>query len=65
MLTRFLEQAVQQGELPENLDSNSIAEMLFTGMLGASVVYGVNKSSSVLDRSIDSLIEYLYLLGGR
>jgi len=65
MMTRFLDEAVQKGELPKNLNSYAVTEMLFTGMLGASVVYGLNKSSSVLDCSIDSLIEYLYLLGGR
>ena len=65
LLARLLDEAVEQGELPENLDSNAVSEILFTGMLGASVLYGVNKSSSALDSSIDSLIEYLYFLGGR
>jgi hypothetical protein len=34
-------------------------------MLGASVLYGVNKSANALDRSINSLIEYLALLSER
>jgi hypothetical protein len=33
--------------------------MLFDGMLGASVVYGVDKSAASLDRSIGALIDYL------
>ena len=65
LLKRLLDEAVKKGELPENLDSNTVAEMLFTGMLGASVLFGVNKSASTLDCSIDSLIDYIYFLGGR
>ncbi|MEJ2707187.1 MAG: TetR/AcrR family transcriptional regulator [Anaerolineales bacterium] len=65
MLKRLLDEAVQQGELPGDLNTTTVTEMLFTGMLGASVLYGVNKSTSTLDCSIDSLIEYLYLLGGK
>jgi hypothetical protein len=33
--------------------------MLFAGMLGASVIYGVDKSTKSVDRSINSLISYL------
>jgi hypothetical protein len=32
---------------------------LFSGMLGASLAYGVNKSKTGLDKSINALIEYL------
>lgn len=64
MLTRLLNEAVEQGELPEDLHTGSVAELLFTGMVGASVLYGVNQSATSLDCSIDSLIDYLYLLGG-
>jgi TetR/AcrR family transcriptional repressor of nem operon len=65
MLNRLLEEAIEQGELPEDLNPTTVTEMLFTGMLGASVLYGVNKSMSTLDCSIDSLIDYLYMLGDR
>jgi len=33
--------------------------MLFAGMLGASVIYGLDKSTASLDRSINTLIDYL------
>jgi len=65
MLNRLLEEAIEQGELPGDLNPTTVTEMLFTGMLGASVLYGVNKSMSTLDCSIDSLIDYLYMLGDR
>ena len=65
MLNRLLEEAIEQGELPEDLNPTTVTEMLFTGMLGASVLFGVNKSMSTLDCSIDSLIDYIYMLGDR
>jgi len=65
LLKKLLEDAVELGELPGDLNTNTVSEMLFTGMLGASVLYGVNKSTSALDCSIDSLIEYFYLLGDK
>ena len=62
MLTRLLDDAIDQGELPKDINSGSVAETLFAGMLGASVLFGVHKDNSTLDNSIDSLIEYLYFL---
>ena len=65
LIMRLLEEAVNVAELPEDLNTTTVADMLFTGMLGASVLYSVNKATSSLDCSIDSLIEYLYLLSDR
>jgi hypothetical protein len=33
--------------------------MIFSGMLGASVMYGMDRSTEKLHRTIDSLIEYV------
>ena len=65
LLKKLFDEAVALGEMPENLDTVTATEMLFTGMLGASVLFGVNKSKSTLDCSIDSLIEYIYLLSDK
>ena len=65
MLKTLLKEAVELGELPGDLNTTTVSEMLFTGMLGASVLFGVNKSTATLDCSIDSLIEYLYLLSDK
>jgi hypothetical protein len=65
LITRLLNEAVIAGELPKDLNITTVTEMLFTGMLGASVLYSVNKATSTLDCSIDSLIEYLDLLADR
>ena len=62
MLKRLLDEAIELGELPEDLNSNTVADVLFAGMLGASVLYGVAKDNSTLDHSIDSLVDYLNLL---
>jgi AcrR family transcriptional regulator len=62
MLKRLLDKAIQLGELPEDLISDSTSEMLFSGMLGASVLYGVDKSAFTLDQSISPMIDYLNFL---
>jgi TetR/AcrR family transcriptional repressor of nem operon len=62
MLTGLLDDAVDQDEIPETTSTDAIAEMLFGGMLGASVLYGVAKDAATLDHSIDALIEYMYSL---
>jgi AcrR family transcriptional regulator len=65
LVKKYLDEAVALDELPANLNTTTVSDMLFTGMLGSSVLYGVNKSTAMLDRSIDSLIEYMQLLGDK
>ena len=65
ILKGLLEEAIEQGEFPGNLDSRQVTDCLFTGMLATSVLYGVNKSTHALDRSINSLIQYLCLLSDK
>jgi TetR/AcrR family transcriptional repressor of nem operon len=59
LLRRFLDEGKTVGELSDAVDTDAVTEMLFAGMIGASVIYGVDKSPDSLDRSIDSLIGYL------
>ncbi len=59
MLKRLLDQARATGELKAEADPDSLSEMLFAGMLGASVLFGMNKSPRVLKRAIDPLLGYL------
>ena len=59
IIRRLLEQGKESGELIKAANTEAITEILFSGMLGASLVYGVNKSKTNLDKSINSLIEYL------
>ena len=59
MLKRLLNEGKELGELGDNVSIGIVTEMLFAGMLGASVIYGVDKSNDCLDSSINSLIDYL------
>lgn len=62
MLASMIQEAMDQGELPASIDPESMAESIFAGMLGASVLYGVHKDDLTLNRSINSLIDYLLML---
>ncbi len=59
MLRRLLKQGKESGELIKTVNTEMVTEILFNGMLGASLVYGVNKSKTSLDKSINALITYL------
>ena len=59
---RFLDEGKESGELNGNANTDAITEMIFNSMLGASVVFNANKSTSGLDKSVNSLIEYVQQL---
>ncbi|MBW1700461.1 MAG: TetR/AcrR family transcriptional regulator [Deltaproteobacteria bacterium] len=59
MIRRLLEQAKEIGEIRDAVSSERATEVLFSGMLGASVVYGIDKSEDNLHRTICALIQYL------
>jgi len=59
MLRRILENGKQSTTGYNGLNPNTITEIIFNGMLGASVNYSVDKSYEVLNESINSLIDYL------
>ena len=59
LLKRILENGQQSTTEYNGLNSNTITEIIFNGMLGASVNYSVDKSYDALDTSINSLIDYL------
>ena len=59
MLKRFLEEAKEIGELKQDVNTNRLTEMIFSGMIGSSVLFGVEKSTVILERSINALVDYL------
>ena len=59
MIKRLLDQAKEAGEMRDSVSTESVTEMLFSGMLGASMVYGMDKSNANLHRTIRALIEHL------
>jgi AcrR family transcriptional regulator len=59
MIRRNLDQGKESGELNQEVNTEAVTEMIFSGMLGASVIYGAGKSPTRLDQCINSLIDYL------
>jgi hypothetical protein len=59
MLKTLLEEGKEIGELGADVNTDRATEMIFSGMIGSSVLFGVEKSTSSLDRSINALILYL------
>jgi AcrR family transcriptional regulator len=59
MYNRLLDEGKKSGELGKDVNTGAIAEMIFTSMLGASVMYNSNKSTEGLDKAVNSLVDYL------
>jgi len=59
MIHRLLDQAQTAGQLKDRVNTAELTEMVFSGMLGASVVYGLDQSPAGLDRTINALITHL------
>jgi len=59
MIKRLLAEGQAAGEFARNIDLDVATEILFNGMLGASISYNTNKSVKHLKRSINALIDYL------
>ena len=59
MIKRLLDEGKDSGEFFNGINTDTITEILFNGMLGASVNYSVDKSVDTLDHSINSLIDYV------
>jgi len=59
MIRRLLDQGKKSGEIRADVNTQAVTEMIFSGMLGASVIYGTEKSSASLNRCIGALINYL------
>ena len=59
MLERLLDNGQSAATVYNGKTSETITEIIFNGMLGASVNYSVDRSYQTLDKSIKSLIDYL------
>ncbi len=59
MISRLLNQAKESGSISPQSNTTNITEIIFAGMLGASVIFGTNKSTVCLDCCINALIEYV------
>ena len=59
MLKRLLDNGQSSATVYNGINTDKITEIIFNGMLGASLTYSVDKSYEALDKSINSLIDYL------
>ena len=59
MIKGFLDQAKDVSQLALGINTTDVADMIFSGMLGASVMYGMDRSIENLNQTINSLIEYV------
>ena len=59
MLRRYLEAARSTGEIRADVDAGEVADMVFSAMMGASVMYGMDRSRRNLNRNITSIIQYV------
>jgi TetR/AcrR family transcriptional repressor of nem operon len=59
MINNLLEEGKASGELREDTDAQAVTEMIFAGILGATVIYGVDKSSAKLDQTTNAMLDYL------
>jgi len=59
MIRRNLDQGKKNGDLRGEVNTEAVTEMIFSGMLGASIIYGTGKSPKSIDQCINALIHYL------
>lgn len=62
LIKRLLDQEQAAGHLGNGMDTGMVAEMIFSGILGACVAYTSDKSREHLDHTIQSLIDFLTLI---
>lgn len=60
MINNLLNDAKKQGVVNADESTEALTEMVFASMLGASVMYSVDKSVEHLQRTIGAIIQYLH-----
>jgi hypothetical protein len=55
----LLDQAKTDGEIRDEIITDEVADMVFSSMMGASVLYGMDRSADNLNRNITSVIDYI------
>jgi TetR/AcrR family transcriptional repressor of nem operon len=62
MIKRLLDQEKSAGRLKEGIDTDLVAEMVFSGIVGTCVTYTSDKSRKRLDQNIKAIIDYLTMI---
>lgn len=58
-IQRHLEAGKTTGRLRSDVNTEAVTEMLFSGILGASVNYSIEKSDTGLEKTVNSWMDYL------
>ena len=59
-IRRTLAEAKRAGQIRKGNSAETITEIVFSAMIGASVRYGIDKSRANLNRTIGAIIRYLH-----
>jgi TetR/AcrR family transcriptional repressor of nem operon len=59
MIRRYLSNAQDLGELQKDVEIEAMTEMIFNGMLGATITYNVDRTDNNVDTTFNFLISYL------
>ena len=59
MIKDFLDQGKSAGDPRNDVDTKAVTEMIFSIILGAADIYGLEKGSSAADNSINAVIRYI------
>ncbi len=59
MIRRYLDHAKSTGEIEAGVDTAETADMVFSSMMGASVMYNMDKSGENLNGNITSIIRFV------
>ena len=63
MIKNLQDEGKASGEIRDDVDTEAVAEMIFSCTRGASVNYSAQKSDEKRDRTINALIHYVEGLG--
>jgi TetR/AcrR family transcriptional repressor of nem operon len=59
LIQRYLQQAREAGELKDEVDIEAMTEMIFHGMLGATITYNSGVPGENGDKAINHIIDYI------
>ncbi|HOO90216.1 MAG TPA: TetR/AcrR family transcriptional regulator [Syntrophales bacterium] len=63
MIKSFLDEAKEIGRIRADIDTVGTSELIFSAMLGSSVLHRADKSEETLDHTISTLVKFIDSLG--
>jgi hypothetical protein len=65
MIRRLLDEEKKSGGIPPSTDTDEVTNLVFSGLLGACVMYTSDKSAKNLNAAISSLNAYISNLAAK